>query len=97
MSGHDMLQRIRTIISEIREWMCTTLVFTITFATLFGIIGAFGGAMGGAIFGTVFGVADAWIRGAVFGAMFGGISVLYTAIVAAIRYWREKKAKPPTR
>ncbi len=88
-----MLQRISTIISEIREWTCTTLAFTIMFATLFGIIGA----IGGAIFGTVFGVADAWIRGAVFGAMFGGISVLYTAIIAAIRYWREKKAKPPTR
>jgi hypothetical protein len=93
-----MLQRISTIISEIREWMCTTLVFTIMFATLFGIIGAIGGAVGGAIFGTVFGVDDAWTRGAVFGAMFGGISVLYTAIIiAAIRYWREKKAKPPTR
>src|SRR5215468_7711010 len=46
-----MLPPISTIISEIREWMCTTLVFTITFATLFGTIGAIGGAIGGAIFG----------------------------------------------
>lgn len=92
-----MLKRIGTIIFEIREWAHTTLALKIMFATLFGIVGAIGGTIGGAIFGTVFGVADAWIRGAVFGAIFGGISVLYTTIIATIRYWREKKAKSPTR
>jgi hypothetical protein len=90
----DMLQRIGKIISEIREWAHTTLALK---AMLFGITGAIGGAVGGAIFGTVFGVADAWIRGGVFGAIFGGILVLYTTIIAAIRYWREKKAKSSTR
>ena len=92
-----MLKRIGIIISEIREWAHTTLALKIMFVTLSGIIGAVGGAIGGAVFGTVFDVADAWIRGAAFGAIFGGISVLYTTIIAAIRYRREKKAKPSMR
>jgi hypothetical protein len=93
-----MLKRIGTIIFEIREWEHTTLTLKIMFATLFGIIGAIGGTIGGAIFDTIFGVADAWIQGAAFGAIFGGILVLYTAIMAAIRYWRterRRRAKGP--
>jgi hypothetical protein len=92
-----MLKRIGTIIFEIREWAHTRLALKIMFATLFGIIGAIGGTIGGAIFDTIFGVPDAWIRGAVFGVIFGGISCWITTIIAAIRYWREKKAKPPMR
>ena len=76
-----MQQRIRIFVSKIMA------------AMLFGIISAIGGAIGGATFVTFFGVADAWIRGAEFGAIFGGILVLYTAVIAAIRYWRAERRR----